>query len=118
MLVNEGFSSVEEVAYVPIGEMLEIEGFDEDLVNELRARARNALLTDAIASEEKVENVSNDLASLESMDGEMLRQLAEHGIASSEDLAELGVDELVEMTGVDAERASTLIMAARAPWFA
>ena len=118
MLVQEGFSSVEEVAYVPIGEMLEIDGFDENLVNELRARARNALLTDAIASEEKVENVSNDLASLESMDGDMLRQLAEHGIASSEDLAELGVDELIEMTGVDAERASTLIMAARAPWFA
>ena len=118
MLVQEGFSSVEEVAYVPIGEMLEIEGFDESLVNELRARARNALLTDAIASEEKVENVSNDLASLESMDAEMLSQLAEHGITSSEDLAELGVDELVEMTGVDAERASTLIMAARAPWFA
>ncbi|OIQ65000.1 hypothetical protein GALL_534450 [mine drainage metagenome] len=118
MLVQEGFSSVEEVAYVPIGEMLEIEGFDEELVNELRARARNALLTDAIASEEKVENVTNDLASLDGMDGEMLRLLAEHGITSSEDLAELGADELVEMTGVEAERASTLIMAARAPWFA
>lgn len=118
MLVQEGFGSVEEVAYVPIGEMLDIEGFDEDLVNELRARARNALLTDAIASEEKVENVSNDLASLKTMDADMLRRLAEHGIVSSEDLAELGVDELVEMTGVDAERASTLIMAARAPWFA
>ncbi|MDR3392100.1 MAG: transcription termination factor NusA [Sulfuriferula sp.] len=118
MLVQEGFGTVEEVAYVPIGEMLEIEGFDEELVNELRARARNALLTDAIASEEKVENVAHDLASLDGMDGEMLRQLAVHGIVNSEDLAELGVDELVEMTGVDAERASTLIMAARAPWFA
>ena len=118
MLVQEGFSSVEEVAYVPIGEMLGIEGFDEELVNELRARARNALLTDAIASEEKVENVANDLASLNGMNNELMSLLAEQGITDSEQLAELGVDELVEMTGVDAELASTLIMAARAPWFA
>ncbi|MEQ1668647.1 MAG: transcription termination factor NusA [Sulfuriferula sp.] len=118
MLVNEGFGSIEEVAYVPINEMLEIDGFDEELVNELRARARNALLTDAIVSEEKVENVGLDLASLDGMDKEVLRKLAAHNIADSEALAELGVDELVEMTGVDAERASTLIMAARAPWFA
>ena len=118
MLVQEGFSSVEEVAYVPIGEMLGIEGFDEELVNELRARARNALLTDAIASEEKVENVSNDLASLSGMNSELMSLLAGHGISNSEQLADLGVDELVEMTGVEAELASTLIMAARAPWFA
>ncbi len=118
MLVNEGFGSIEEVAYVPINEMLEIDGFDEELVNELRARARNALLTDAIVSEEKVENVALDLASLDGMDKEVLRKLAAHNITDSEALAELGVDELVEMTGVDAERASTLIMAARAPWFA
>lgn len=117
MLVYEGFGSVEEVAYVPIGEMLGIEGFDEELVNELRARARNALLTDAIASEEKAENVSNDLASLAGMNDELLRLLAEQKITNSEELAELGVDELVEMTGVDAQLASTLIMAARAPWF-
>ncbi|MHB1655806.1 MAG: transcription termination factor NusA [Burkholderiales bacterium] len=117
MLVYEGFGSVEEVAYVPIGEMLGIEGFDEELVNELRARARNALLTDAIASEEKAENVSNDLASLAGMNDELRRLLAEQKISTSEELAELGVDELVEMTGVDAQLASTLIMAARAPWF-
>ncbi len=117
MLVYEGFGSVEEVAYVPIGEMLGIEGFDEELVNELRARARNALLTDAIASEEKAEKVSNELASLTGMNDELLRLLAKHKITDSEELAELGVDELVEMTGVDEQLASTLIMAARAPWF-
>ncbi len=118
ILVQEGFSSVEEVAYVPINEMLEIEGFDEDLVNELRSRARNALLTEAIASEEKVEHVAEDMMSLEGMDNETLRALAAKGIATSEDLAELGVDELVEMVDMDTERASKLIMAARAPWFA
>ncbi|MHB1678366.1 MAG: transcription termination factor NusA [Sulfuriferula sp.] len=117
MLVYEGFGSVEEVAYVPIGEMLGIEGFDEDLVNELRARARNALLTDAIVSEEKAEKVTNDLASLAGMSDELLHMLAGQKITNSEELAELGVDELVEMTGVDAQLASTLIMAARAPWF-
>ncbi|GBL46638.1 transcription termination protein NusA [Sulfuriferula multivorans] len=118
ILVQEGFSSVEEVAYVPINEMLEIEGFDEDLVNELRARARNALLTEAIASEEKVEHVADDMMSLEGMDNETLRALAAKGITTSEDLAELGVDELVDMVDMDTERASKLIMAARAPWFA
>ncbi len=117
MLVGEGFGSVEEVAYVPIGEMLAIEGFDEDLVNELRARARNALLTDAIASEEKAEKVGNDLASLDGMNSALLHLLATQQITNSEELAELGVDELIEMTGVDAQLASTLIMAARAPWF-
>ncbi|MHB1247500.1 MAG: transcription termination factor NusA, partial [Sulfuriferula sp.] len=118
VLVQEGFSSVEEVAYVPINEMLEIEGFDEDLVNELRARARNALLTEAIASEEKVEHVAEDMMSLEGMDNEILHALAAKGIITSEDLAELGVDELVDMVDMDTERASKLIMAARAPWFA
>jgi len=118
ILVQEGFSSVEEVAYVPINEMLEIEGFDEDLVNELRARARNALLTEAIVSEEKVEHVAEDMMSLDGMDNETLRALAAQGITTSEDLAELGVDELVDMVHMDAERASKLIMAARAPWFA
>lgn len=118
VLVQEGFSSVEEVAYVPINEMLEIEGFDEDLVNELRARARNALLTEAIVSEEKVEHVAEDMMSLEGMDNEILHALAAKGIITSEDLAELGVDELVDMVDMDTERASKLIMAARAPWFA
>ncbi|MEO6145476.1 MAG: transcription termination factor NusA [Sulfuriferula sp.] len=118
VLVQEGFSSVEEVAYVPINEMLEIEGFDEDLVSELRARARNALLTEAIASEEKVEHVAEDMMSLEGMDNEILHALAAKGITTSEELAELGVDELVDMVDMDTERASKLIMAARAPWFA
>lgn len=118
ILAQEGFSSIEEVAYVPIGEMLGIEGFDEDLVNELRARARDALLTDAIVNEEKVEHGAEDLAALEGMDDALMHKLAEQGIQDSEALAELGVDELVEMTGVDADRASQLIMAARAPWFA
>jgi N utilization substance protein A len=118
VLVQEGFSSVEEVAYVPINEMLEIEGFDEDLVSELRARARNALLTEAIASEEKVEHVAEDMMSLEGMDNETLHALAAKGITTSEELAELGVDELVDMVDMDTERASKLIMAARAPWFA
>ncbi|HUW29818.1 MAG TPA: transcription termination factor NusA [Sulfuriferula sp.] len=118
ILAQEGFSSVEEVAYVPINEMLEIEGFDEDLVSELRARARNALLTEAIASEEKVEHVAEDMMSLDGMDTDTLRALAAKGITTSEDLAELGVDELVDMVHMDAERASKLIMAARAPWFA
>ena len=118
ILAQEGFSSIEEVAYVPINEMLEIEGFDEDLVNELRARARDALLTDAIVNEEKVEHDVIDLAGLDGMDDDLLQKLAEHGITDTEALAELGADELVEMTGVDTARASTLIMAARAPWFA
>ncbi len=118
ILAQEGFSSIEEVAYVPIGEMLEIEGFDEELVNELRARARDALLTDAIVNEEKVEHDVIDLAGLDGMDVGLLHKLAEHGVSDTEALAELGVDELVEMTGVEAERASALIMAARAPWFA
>ncbi|BBP05146.1 transcription termination/antitermination protein NusA [Sulfuriferula plumbiphila] len=118
ILVQEGFSSVEEVAYVPINEMLEIDGFDEDLVSELRARARNALLTEAIASEEKVEHVAEDMMSLDGMDNDTLRALAAKGITTSEDLAELGVDELMDMVHMDAERASKLIMAARAPWFA
>ena len=118
ILAQEGFSSIEEVAYVPINEMLEIEGFDEDLVNELRARARDALLTDAIVNEERVEHDVIDLAGLDGMDDALLQKLAEQGITDTEALAELGVDELVEMTGVDAARASTLIMAARAPWFA
>ena len=118
ILAQEGFSSVEEVAYVPINEMLEIDGFDEDLVSELRARARNALLTEAIASEEKVEHVAEDMMSLDGMDNDTLRALAAKGIITSEDLAELGVDELVDMVHMDTERASKLIMAARAPWFA
>ena len=105
---------LEEVAYVPINEMLEIEQFDEDTVNELRSRARNALLMQAIVSEEKVEEVASDLQSLEGMDEQTARLLASKGINTQEELAELSVDDLVELTEMDAERAKTLIMAARA----
>mgnify|MGYP001208029674 FL=1 len=118
ILVDEGFSTLEEVAYVPLNEMLEIEAFDEDLVNELRNRARNALLTAAIVGEEQVEASAGDLLSLEGMDAETARTLASKGVHTTEDLAELAVDELTEMAAMDADRAKQLIMAARAPWFA
>jgi N utilization substance protein A len=118
ILVDEGFSTLEEVAYVPINEMLEIEQFDEETVNELRSRARNALLMQAIQSEEKVEGVADDLQALEGMDSATARLLASKGITTQEALAELAVDDLVELVGMDTERAKTLIMAARAPWFA
>ncbi len=118
ILVDEGFSTLEEVAYVPLSEMLEIEAFDEELVNELRNRARNALLTAAIVGEEQVEASAGDLLSLEGMDAETARLLASKGVHTTDDLAELAVDELTEMAGMDDERAKQLIMAARAPWFA
>ena len=117
-LADEGFSTLEEVAYVPLSEMLEIESFDEALVNELRMRARNALLTAAIAGEEKVEASAGDLLSLEGMDTETARLLATKGIHTTDDLAELAVDELIEMAEMDVARAEQLIMDARAPWFA
>ncbi|HEU0283073.1 MAG TPA: transcription termination factor NusA [Gallionella sp.] len=118
ILVQEGFNTLEEVAYVPLEEMLEIESFDEATVNELRSRARNALLNAAIASEEKVEHGIGDLLKLEGMDEQTARTLAAKGVATQEQLADLDVDELVELSGMDSERANTLIMAARAPWFA
>ena len=118
ILVQEGFTTLEHVAYVPLNEMLEIEAFDEETVNELRARARNALLTQEIASEEAVESMAQDLLNLEGMDDQTARVLASKGIHTQEDLADLAVDDLVELTGMDAERAKQLIMTARAPWFA
>lgn len=118
ILVREGFSTLEEVAYVPISEMLEIESFDEDTVNELRSRARNALLTEAIASEEKVAAPSAELLAMEGMDDKTARTLASKAVVTMDDLADLAVDDLVEMTGMDSERAKDLIMTARAPWFA
>ena len=118
ILVQEGFSTLEEVAYVPVAEMLEIESFDEDTVNELRSRARNALLTQAIVTEEKLEHDVEDLLTLEGMDNQTARLLAEKGVITKENLADLAMDDLVEMTGIDAERAKQLIMTARAPWFA
>jgi N utilization substance protein A len=117
ILIQEGFSTLEEVAYVPLNEMLEIESFDEETVNELRSRARNALLVEAIASEEHVENVATDLLTLEGMDNETARALAAKGVTTQEELADLAVDDLVELTGIDTERAKQLIMTARAPWF-
>jgi N utilization substance protein A len=118
ILIQEGFTTLEEVAYVPLNEMLEIEAFDEQTVNELRTRARNALLTEAIVTEEKVENMAEDLLSLEGMDSQTARELASKGVNTQEDLADLAVDDLVEMVEMDPERARQLIMAARAPWFA
>jgi N utilization substance protein A len=118
ILVQEGFSTLEEVAYVPLNEMLEIESFDEATVNELRSRARNALLTQAIASEEKVEHDIEDLMKVEGMDNDTARLLASKGVGTQEDLADYATDDLVELTGLDAERAKALIMSARAPWFA
>ena len=117
ILIEEGFSNLEEVAYVPLNEMLEIASFDEDTVHELRTRARNALLTEAIAKEEKVEEASEDLLSLDGMDSDLAARLADGNIHTRDDLAELAVDELTEMVGIDAERAKTLIMNARAHWF-
>ena len=117
ILVEEGFSTLEEVAYVPINEMLEIEAFDEDTVNELRNRARNALLTEAIASEEQVSHDVEDLLTLEGMDNSTARQLARGGIKTKEDLADLAVDDLIEIAEMDEARARQLILAARAPWF-
>ena len=117
ILIDEGFSSLDEVAYVPINEMLEIEAFDEDTVNELRDRARNVLLTEAIAKEEKLEGTAEDLLSLEGMDRDLAAKLADAKVHTRDELAELAVDELVEATGLDEERAKTLIMKARAHWF-
>ena len=117
VLVQEGFATLEEVAYVPVQEMLEIDGFDEDMVNALRNRARDAILTLAIASEEKLENVDEDMKTLDGIDQEMLRDLAQAGITTRDDLAELSLDELVEITGVDEETAKKVVLAARAHWF-
>ena len=117
ILINEGFSTLEEVAYVPLHEMLEIEAFDEATVQELRERARNELLTEAIVAEEQLENVAEDMLSLEGMDKTLAAKLAAHGVKNRDDLADLAIDELVEMTGVDAERAKQLITTARAHWF-
>jgi N utilization substance protein A len=104
ILVQEGFATLEEVAYVPL--------------TELRSRARNALLTQAIASEEKVEHDIEDLMKVEGMDHDTARLLASKGIATQEELADFATDDLIELTAIDSERAKTLIMAARAPWFA
>ena len=117
ILVQEGFVTLEEVAYVPLNEMLEIESLDEETVTEIRNRARNVLLTDAIANEEKVEHVAEDLLAIEGMDINIVRELAAKGINTQADLADLAADDLVEITGIDIERANQLIIKAREPWF-
>jgi N utilization substance protein A len=118
ILIQEGFSSLEEVAYVPINEMMEIEAFDENTVNELRSRARNALLVQEIASEEKVEGVDPELLRLEGMDSHIAAKLAENGVKTRDDLADLAADDLIEICAMDAEHAKALIMKAREHWFA
>lgn len=116
ILIDEGFTGLEEIAYVPLAELLEIEAFDEDTINELRNRARNALLTDAIVQEERVES-AQDLFNIEGMTNELVAKLSEHEIHTRDELADLATDELAEMAGLDEERAAEFIMAARAHWF-
>lgn len=120
VLVEEGFTSLEEVAYVPLEEMLGIEGFDEDIANELRSRAKDALLTKALASEEELEGSepAEDLLMMEGMDKPLANILAKRGVITMEDLAEQAVDELLDIDGMTEERAAALIMKAREPWFA
>jgi len=118
ILISEGFTSLEEVAYVPISEMLEIEAFDEDTVNELRSRAKDALLTMEIAKEEGVDTVSQNLRDLEGLNPDLIPKLAEAGVNTRDDLADLAVDELTEITGLSADDAKTLILKAREHWFA
>ncbi|HUN92859.1 MAG TPA: transcription termination factor NusA [Burkholderiaceae bacterium] len=117
LLVGAGISTLEEIAYIPVGELLEIEGIDDDTVEELRTRARNALLTEAIVREENLEKADRTLLDVEGMDADLAARLASNAVRTRDDLADLGVDELVEMTGVEDERARQLIMAARAHWF-
>ena len=118
ILIEEGFSTLEEIAYVPLAEMLEIESFDEATVTELRERARNVLLTEAIVDEEQLEKVADDLLSLEGMDKSLAAKLAKNGVTDRDSLADLATDELIDMTGIDVARATALITVARAHWFA
>ena len=119
VLVSEGFTSLEEIAYVPMEEILSIDGFDEEIAEELRNRAKDTLLTQAIASEEDLSslNVADDLINMEGMDKELALELAKRSILCMEDLAEQATDELMEIEGMTEERAGQLIMTARAPWF-
>jgi N utilization substance protein A len=118
ILIAEGFSSLEEVAYVPMQEMLEIASFDEDTVNELRTRAKDALLTMDIARENDSGEVSQDLNDFDGLTPELIAKLEKGGVHSRDELADLAVDELVEITGIDAEAAKDLILKAREHWFA
>jgi N utilization substance protein A len=120
ILAQEGFTSLEEIAYVPLEEIAQIQDFDEEIAEELRNRAKDALLTKAIASEETINQagIAEDLLSMESMTTDLALALAAIGVKSMEDLAEQSIDELMQIEGMDEERAGQLIMAARAPWFA
>ena len=118
ILVQEGFTTVDEVAYVPLDEMLKVEEFDGDIARELQSRARDVLLTRAIASEETAADLDETLLAVEGMTVDLARSLASRGVATRDDLAEQSVDELVELVGMDPEEAGKLIMAARASWFA
>lgn len=120
ILVEEGFTTLEEVAYVPLEEMMAIEGFDAEIAEELRARAKDALLTQAIASEEQLDahEPAQDLLEMDGMDRHLAFVLASRGIITMEDLAEQSVEELLEIPDMTEERAAELIMTARAPWFA
>jgi N utilization substance protein A len=117
ILISEGFTSLEEVAYVPISELLEIESFDEDTINELRSRAKDAMLTMEIAAEESVEAVSQNLRDLDGLTPELIGTLVEAGVQTRDELADLAVDELTEITGQSADEAKALIMKAREHWF-
>jgi N utilization substance protein A len=117
MLIGEGFTSLEEVAYVPMQELLDIEGFDEDTVSELRSRAKDALLTMEIVREEKMEKVSQDLKDLDGLSADLIAKLSDSGVHTRDDLGDLAVDELVEMTHIDEDSAKALIMKAREHWF-
>ncbi len=118
ILVQEGFSTIEEIAYVPAQELVGVEEFDESIVEELRNRARDVLITRAIATEEKAAEPAEDLLEMKGMDRAMAYRLAEHGVVTREDLAEQAVDDLLDVEGMDEARASELIMTAREPWFA
>jgi len=119
ILVQEGFSTIEEIAYVPTSELVGIEEFDDSIVEELRSRARDVLLIRAIASEEKIDEAepAEDLLSLDGMDRALAFVLASRGVVTREDLAEQAVDELADVEDLDEERAAALIMSARAHWF-
>ena len=119
LLVAEGFTSMEEIAYVPLEEMLAIEGFDEDIVEQLRSRAKDQLLTQAIAQEEKLDGTqpADDLLNMEGMEQHLAYELASRGVITMEDLAEQSIDDLLDIEGMDEDRAGELIMTARKPWF-
>ncbi|MDP1776384.1 MAG: helix-hairpin-helix domain-containing protein, partial [Moraxellaceae bacterium] len=117
ILVSEGFTTLEEIAYVPVEEMLDIEEFDEELVEALRQRAKDALLTKALVSEEHAAEPAEDLLTMEGMDRKLAFALAARGVVTMEDLAEQAIDDIVDIDGLSQELAAELIMKAREPWF-